>query len=249
MNRYPRLSKSGIEYIDYSWGIYSGCHNHLLGICGGGGKDFNCWAQGIAYRFPNHYPNGFEPTYYPEAIDSPKYLKKPSVISVGWVGDVIGYGLDYKDKIYSTIEECQRHTFLFLTKNPEMLSKWGIFPPNCWVGVSACNREMMLKACRFLTEIEAKVKYLSIEPMLEETWVIPSTLVSAGISWVIIGQQTPVRKAIMPKIEWIENLVEVCDKAGVMVFLKDNLLELVNFESPKTAFALTADNSLRQQCL
>ena len=106
MNRTPRLSKSGIEYLGYSWGIFSGCLNHLRGICGGGGKEFHCWAQGIAYRFPNHYPDGFNPHYYPEALDSPKHLKKPSIIGVSWVGDVIGYGLKYKEQIFSTIRAC-----------------------------------------------------------------------------------------------------------------------------------------------
>ena len=48
-------------------------------------------------------------------------------------------------------------------------------------------------------------------------------LEEAGINWVIIGQQTPVRKATIPKIEWISEIVEACDKAGISVFLKDNL--------------------------
>ena len=87
MNNRPRLSKSGIEYLDYQWGIFSGCENWANGIC----PVPNCWARSIAYRFPSHYPDGFNPHYYPEAIDSPKYLKKPSIIGVGWVGDVIGY--------------------------------------------------------------------------------------------------------------------------------------------------------------
>ena len=44
---------------------------------------------------------------------------------------------------------------------------------------------------------------------------------------IIIGQQTPVRPATTPKIEWIKEIVEAADKAGVPVFLKNNLEPLL----------------------
>ena len=88
MNKTPRLSKSGIEYLDYMWGIFSGCQNLQKGVC----SVKACWAKGLTSHFPKLYPRGFDPTYYPEAINSPMLLKKPSRIGVGWVGDVIGYG-------------------------------------------------------------------------------------------------------------------------------------------------------------
>ena len=46
-------------------------------------------------------------------------------------------------------------------------------------------------------------------------------LIEAGISWVIIGSQTkPYRP---PTIEAVQEIVEAADKAGIPVFLKDNL--------------------------
>ena len=228
MNKKVRLSKSGIEYLDYQWGIFSGCENWAYGIC----PVPNCWARSLAYRFPNHYPDGFNPHYYPEAIDSPKHLKKPSIIGVGWVGDVIGYGLAYKEQIFGTIEQCPRHTFLFLTKNADQLIKWGKFPENCWVGVTATDRLMWFNAIWQLQDIKATVKFLSFEPLLKWQHLEkePIDTVSftadwfrrAGISWLIIGAQT--KPTVYPKIEWVEEIVRACDKAGVKVFLKDNLL-------------------------
>ncbi len=51
------------------------------------------------------------------------------------------------------------------------------------------------------------------------------------IDQVIIGAQT--KPTVMPKIEWVEEIVEACDKAGVKVFLKDNLVgHLPACESP-----------------
>lgn len=49
-----------------------------------------------------------------------------------------------------------------------------------------------------------------------------------GINWVIIGQCTPIKQSTTPKIEWLKEIVEAADKAGVRVFLKDNLMPLLN---------------------
>jgi len=48
-----------------------------------------------------------------------------------------------------------------------------------------------------------------------------SKLQEAGISWVVIGSQT--KPTVYPKIEWVQEIVEAADKAGIPVFLKDNL--------------------------
>ncbi len=94
-------------------------------------------------------------------------LKKPSIISVGWVGDIIGYGLEHKEEIFDTMINCPHHKFLFLTKNPERLPSWGSFPDNAWVGVSATNQHQFDEAVKYLEEVEATVKYISFEPLLE----------------------------------------------------------------------------------
>ncbi len=55
-----------------------------------------------------------------------------------------------------------------------------------------------------------------------------SKLTEAGISWAIIGQVTPVKKAMTPKIEWVSEIVEACDKARIPVFLKNNLAPIID---------------------
>ena len=133
MSRAPRLSKSGIEYLTHIWSFYSGCENWAIGVCGGGGQQFNCWARSITERFPAHYPNGFNPTFYPDAFLSPMSLKKPSRIGVAFMGDLFGDWIDpwlevilrdergavfyegsLRDRVFMSIEECPQHTFLFL---------------------------------------------------------------------------------------------------------------------------------------
>ena len=213
------MSRSGIEYLDYTWGVFSGCQNMPRGIC----PVKACWALAITQRFKNHYPDGFSPRFYPEALDSPRQLRKSSRIGVGWVGDVIGYGWRWRRQIYEVIRDCPQHKFLFLTKNPERLQLWGTFPANAWVGVSVTGSKDYGQAIDALSEVKASIKFLSFEPLLEwgseldECWEEGLE----GINWVIIGAQTaPVR---LPEIEWVHSIVGAADLAGSLVFMKDNI--------------------------
>ncbi|KKK89715.1 hypothetical protein LCGC14_2730300, partial [marine sediment metagenome] len=71
--------------------------------------------------------------------------------------------------------------------------------------------------------------YISFEPLLAScdqptSSYLDASLGREGISWVIIGAQT--KPTVMPKIEWVREIVEACDKAGIKVFLKDSLAPL-----------------------
>ncbi len=233
MNRTPRLSKSAIEYLDYVWNFESGCTK---------GCSY-CYARDITVRFPAHYPNGFEPTLYPEAFTSPLHLKKASIIGVCFMGDLFDDGIDpeqehtgvsLRDWIFSTAKLAHRHRFLFLTKQPQNLAKWSPFPDNCWVGVSATDAESFYDATAELSKVEATVKYISFEPLLGEInggecveGKRLDLLRDAGINWVIIGAQT--KPTVMPKIEWVKEIVEAADKAGIPVFLKDSLYSTIHW--------------------
>lgn len=228
MNRTPRLSKSGIEYLDYVWNFASGCTK---------GCSY-CYAKKIATRFPGHYPNGFEPTLYPEAFTSPWHLRKPSTIGVCFMGDLFDDAIDpnalvtWGDRVHSekvalrrrifwTIQQAPQHRFLFLTKQPQNLAKWSPFPDNCWVGVSVTGSDGVTAALAALNHIVAPVKYLSLEPLLGPVAGFMFQAIMTAVDWVIIGAQT--KPAIQPKLEWVEEIVGAADRAGIPVFLKDSL--------------------------
>jgi protein gp37 len=133
------------------------------------------------------------------------------------------------EKIFWWCKTNRDQTFIFLTKRPENLIKWSPFPDNCHVGVSVTDATMFIDAVNSLRNVTARVKFISFEPLLERInggeceGSRLDCLKDAGINWVIIGQQTPVSKKNEPKIEWVQEIVEACDKAGVKVWLKDNL--------------------------
>ncbi|GAG53471.1 unnamed protein product [marine sediment metagenome] len=134
-----------------------------------------------------------------------------------------------RDRIMMTIDQCPQHRFLFLTKNPKQLAKWGKFPDNCWVGVTATNMRMLADACYMLKRVEVKVKYISVEPFLDFNrtddllaWNIETALFEAGIGWVIIGGLTGKNKFYPPE-NWIQEIELACGKSRIPIFEKDNL--------------------------
>ena len=249
VNKLIRLSPTEIEYGDYAWNFASGCGNNIEGKCKAGG--FTCWAHSITQRFPNHYPNGFKPIIYPEALCSPIYLKKPSRILCAFMGDLFwdcpefnpdrkiealmpsqkaSIQMSLKGWIYTTIRQCPQHTFLFLTKQPQNLIKWSPFPDNCWVGVSATDTDMAFNASANLASVRARIKYISFEPLLGRISPAVLNLLTdkLGVQWVIIGSQT--KPTVYPKIEHIQEIVEAADRAGIPVFIKEPLASHIGIQ-------------------
>jgi len=190
-----------------------------------------CYARRMYKRFK------WNPTirYDPRAWLGLGSLRKPSRIFVGSTIELFDDRLSeqYLKWILEVPLEFPQHTFIFLTKQPQNLIKWSPFPDNCWVGVTVTSSDLgqLYEAEYQLEQVTAKVKYLSLEPLLN--WDKPcGAVIERGgtkgwLDWLIIGQQTPVSAKTEPKIEWLQEIVEAADKAGVKVFLKDNLKPLI----------------------
>ena len=182
----------------------------------------------------------FYPRFWPSRLEDVSPLDKPRGIFVCSMGDLFGAGVPEKwtADVMETIQESPQHRFYLLTKQPQNLAKFSPFPDNCWVGVSATNKEQYLAALAGLATVKAKVKYISFEPLLEhmidnkfkspamDGYITDSlTWELTGINWVIIGAQT--KPYIAPKIEWVDEIVAAAGSAGIPVFLKDSLKQLV----------------------
>jgi protein gp37 len=177
--------------------------------------------------------------WYPPAWDLVDTLKEPHKIFVGSTFELFHSSLPENWMEYNllTAKKYPQHTFIFLTKQPQNLIKWSPFPDNCWVGVSATTtQEALHRVSNILYAIEAKVKFLSLEPLL--SWDTSEFIVKiensfmGALNWLIIGQQTPASVKTAPKVEWISELVETADSVSVPVFLKNNLRSLLPAEAP-----------------
>jgi len=141
-----------------------------------------------------------------------------------WVKD------EWMEEIFGKIQEYPQHTFIFLTKCPENLHRWSPFPANAYIGVSVTNQEQYDDAVKYLKVVDATVKFLSFEPLLEYIKMevkIASELKNAGISWVIAGLQTPYSLKTAPKLSEVYGIIEAADRASIPVFLKNNLKPLL----------------------
>ncbi len=188
---------------------------------------YNGLPHGLGYTAPEIDP--FYPRFWPEKLDIRRFYdygdcrnhaKRRGIFACD-MSDIFGIGVppDWTFKVMQMIWACPQDRFYILTKQPQNLIKFSPFPDNAWVGVSVTDNGSFLKALPHLMGIEAKVKYLSVEPLLDEIYLTNISI--EGLNWVIIGAQT--KPTIMPKIEWVREIVEACDKAGIPVFLKNNL--------------------------
>lgn len=203
-----------------------------------------CYARRMYKRFK--WPERLEFQYAHLRHEIGK-IKKPSKIFIGSTMELFGEWIKYEwvRDIFEAITHYPQHTFIFLTKQPQNLQKWSPFPDNCWIGVSATNHEQYKTGLFYLRDVKASVRFSSFEPLLHRIDVSYGLL-----DWVIIGQQTPVRAATTPKVEWIREIVEAADKARVPVFLKDNLKNLIFTEGIKHKaldWALNSHGYLRQE--
>ena len=114
--------------------------------------------------------------------------------------------------------QAPHHTFQVLTKRAERMAEFCqdiIVPPNVWLGVSVENRKHGVPRISVLREIEASVRFLSIEPLLEHLGEIDLT----GIHWAIVGGESGPKARPMRR-EWVDSIKRQCDDAGVAFFFK-----------------------------
>lgn len=99
--------------------------------------------------------------------------------------------------------------------------------PNVWLGATVCNQEEADRDIPKLLATPAAVRFLSIEPILDEIdlshWLSANALneIDGGpcVDWVIIGGESGPR-ARATNVEWIRSIVQQCQAAQVPVFVK-----------------------------
>jgi protein gp37 len=164
----------------------------------------------------------FAVRWWPARLEEPLRLKKPRRIFVVDMGDLFAdeVPVKYIEAVMSVVKRCPQHTFQFVTKRPWNLKtiEW---PSNAWVGVTAINREQYSDAIHYLNFVQAGVKFISFEPLLEEVGVLSGDFLSHNIRWVIIGAQT--NPTVRPSNKAMQEILVAAKKAKAAVFCKNNL--------------------------
>ncbi len=166
----------------------------------------------------------FTPRLWPRRLLEPHTVKKPSTIFICSMGEVFGDFIPVRwiYWILETCRNCPQHTFQILTKNPNRAKEF-YFPDNVWLGVTVTS-ESDWPRVPLLLGSDAKVKFISFEPLLGDVFKDPKLASFSGFSyvdWAIIGART--RPYLKPDPAWVYNIIDRAHSEGIPVFVKDNL--------------------------
>lgn len=213
------MSKSNIEWTEFTWNPVTGCTKVSQGC------KF-CYAETIANRFWKDR-KFTDVQFHPERLDQPIKIKKPTMIFVNSMSDLFHekiYGQDIIN-ILSVIDDTPQHIFQVLTKRPARMKAIMDFYhkviPNLWLGVSVEDQKTADERIPMLLESPAKVRWLSIEPLIEQVNCLQwdNNVYEKKIDWVVVGCESGPHKREC-KIQWVELIVNQCKEYGIPVFVK-----------------------------
>lgn len=212
---------SSIEWTDATWNPVRGCTKISPGCK-------HCYAETFAERFrgvPGHpYERGFDLRLVPEKLEEPLKWKRPRKIFVNSMSDLFHPDVpdSYIVEVCNVMMKADWHQYQVLTKRSERLSqllnkrlRFATVSSHVWWGVSVEDRRYGLPRIEHLRDTPASIKFLSIEPLLEDVGVVNLK----GIDWAIVGGESG-RGARKMEKQWVVNLLRQCRRQDVRFFFK-----------------------------
>src|SRR5438270_2849736 len=212
---------SDIEWTDATWNPVRGCTKISPGCT-------HCYAETFAERFrgvPGHpYEQGFDLRLVPEKLAEPFKWSGPRTVFVNSMSDLFQPEVPdaYIEDVVGVMVEANWHTYQVLTKRSDRLQKllsgrlkFAAAHGHIWWGVSVEDRRYGLPRIPHLQATPAALKFLSIEPLLEDL----GEFELSGIDWVIVGGESghgarPMRQ------EWVEKILRACRNEKITFFFK-----------------------------
>jgi protein gp37 len=210
-------SKSDIEWTEMTWNPTTGCTKVSPGCK-------HCYAETMAGRLhamgARGYENGFTLSLHPARLMQPVERKRATVWFVNSMSDLFHEDIpdSFLDRVFDVIRRTPHHTYQILTKRAERLPEYfaeRVCPPNVWLGVSVEDRKYGVPRIEYLRRVDAQVRFLSVEPLLEDL----GDLDLRDIHWVIVGGESG-KKARPMAPEWVENVRRQTEEAGAAFFFK-----------------------------
>lgn len=211
------MAQSSIEWTEMTWNPTVGCTKISAGC------KF-CYAEVMTRRLKGmgqeKYQDGFRVVKpHPESLNVPYTWKNPKIVFVNSMSDLFHerIPLSYIKQVFAVMNENPQHVFQVLTKRAERLFefhrelKW---THNIWMGVSVEDNRV-LERIDFLRRTRARVKFLSLEPLIGP---LPN-LNLRRIDWVIVGGESG-RKPRPMDPDWVLDIQEQCEQAEVAFFFK-----------------------------
>ncbi len=231
------MNKTKIDWCDSTWNPVTGCQH---------GCEY-CYARGIATRFggnftmsrcsehgflelygkpENPYPDKFSPTFHRYRLND--YIgKKGRNIFVCSMADLFGSWVpdSWIEEVFKACEKAPQHNYLFLTKNPQRYVELALreklpVKENMWYGSTMTEPDME----SFFSKYHKT--FWSIEPILKPFRRMEESKKQLP-DWIICGAETGRRKdKVIPKREWIQDILEDCRQRNIPLFMKSSLAEI-----------------------
>ena len=239
---------SPIEWTDHTFNPWWGCAKVSPGCD-------NCYAERLAARFKprlqlwgttkegglrfvfddNHRKHWNEPLGWNRKAAARGVRERVFCASMADVFDNAPMD-DERDELWTLIHKTPSLDWLLLTKRVGNVARmvrpsWmnGHWPANAWLGISVVNQEEADRDVPKLLAAPARVRFLSIEPMLGpidlrafilgKMAAIRRDLLPTGLHWIIAGGESgPGARPAHP--DWFRSLRDQCADAGVPFLFK-----------------------------
>jgi protein gp37 len=211
------VAASPIEWTGFTWNPLSGCTKVSPGCK-------HCYAETMAIRLKAMgaagYEDGFALRLQPQRLNEPMRRKTPTVYFVNSMSDLFHEDVPdaYIEDVLSVCSATPQHTYQVLTKRAERLPEFFSMrpvPPNVWLGVSVEDRKYGVPRIDHLRGVAARVRFLSVEPLLEDL----GALDLRGIHWVIVGGESGAKARPMAPA-WADNVQRQAVDQGAAFFFK-----------------------------
>ncbi|MFZ0638360.1 MAG: phage Gp37/Gp68 family protein [Candidatus Acidiferrales bacterium] len=212
---------SAIEWTDATWNPVRGCTKISPGCK-------HCYAETFAERFRgvkgHPYERGFDLRLVPEKLAEPLRWRTPKMVFVNSMSDLFHDAVpeEYVEMVAGVMVAANWHTYQVLTKRSSRIKEllnsrlsFAAKQAHIWWGVSVEDRKYGVPRIVDLQDSNAMVRFLSIEPLLEDV----GRLNLDGIHWVIVGGESgpgarPIQKT------WVVSIRDQCKRAKVPFFFK-----------------------------
>lgn len=210
------MKTTKIEWTDKTWNPITGCSKKSAGCA-------HCYAEIMTRRLRSmhleKYKNGFQITLHENELTQPLKWKGAHNIFVCSMSDIFHEDVPFSfvDKIVEIITKTPQHRYQILTKRAERMAKYfenKKIPNNIWLGVTV-ECQATKHRIDYLRSLNATVKFLSCEPLLENL----NELNLSGINWVIVGGESG-PKARPMKEEWVLEIKNQVEKQKAAFFFK-----------------------------
>jgi len=207
---------SSIEWTEATWNPVTGCTRLSAGCA-------HCYAERFALRLQAagmpKYRNGFKVTTHEKELLTPPSWKKSRMVFLCSMGDLFHDQVPARfiQRVFEVMRTCPQHVFQVLTKRSVRLRQLAPslpWPDNVWMGVTV-EDEQNAGRIADLVATPARVKFLSIEPLLNDVGRLPLE----GIDWVIVGGESGPQARPMKKA-WVLSIRDQCTAAGVAFCFK-----------------------------